>query len=63
MKNKKENNIIDFVIAAQINVLESLKIDYYNITEGIGGSAGDNYVGLKQITKKINSLKKKLNND
>ena len=56
MKNKLTTN----EIKAQILVLESLKTDFYDIQEGLGGTSGDNYVSSTQIDKKIKSLKKKL---
>ena len=47
-------------IKAQIKILESLKTDYYDQQEGLGGTYGDNYVGMKQISAKIRLLSKKL---
>lgn len=47
-------------INAQIKILESLKIDYSDQREGLGGTYGDNYVGMKQISYKIRLLNEKL---
>lgn len=47
-------------LKAQIEILNSLKVDYYDTQESLGGNSGDNYVGMTQIQKKIDLINKKL---
>lgn len=46
---------------AQKRILESLKVDYYDIQDGLGGPYGDNYIGMKQIERKLRLIDKNLN--
>jgi len=47
-------------LKAQIEILNSLKVDFYDTQESLGGNSGDNYVGMKQIQNKIKLINKKL---
>jgi len=48
-------------LMAQKRILESLKVDYYDIQDGLGGPYGDNYIGMKQIERKLRLIDKNLN--
>lgn len=47
-------------LSAQKQILESLKVDFYDMQDGLCGPSGDNYVGMKQIEGKLHLIDNKL---